>query len=244
MEVYLSVIVPAYNEEANIACTLNSILEYLRGKPFAWEVVVVDDGSLDRTAEMVRGFPVKLLTSERNCGKGVAVRRGMLAAQGQFRLFTDADNSTSISEIEKLLPFAEEGWDIVIGTRRMRESTIEVVPPFHRHLLGEIYVSVSRLLTGVEVSDFNCGFKLFTARAAESLFSVQRMERWSFDVEVLFLAARCGFTIKEVPVRWAHVQSTSKVRPLSDGIRSLKDLLRIRYNYAVGRYKVRERSAE
>lgn len=236
MEIYLSVIVPTYNEEENIGGTLKIIFEYLSRKEFSWEVLVIDDGSVDRTVELVRAFPVKLLENGANFGKGRAVRRGMLESGGRFRLFTDADCSTPIEELDKFLPFAEEGWDIVIGTRRLQDSRIELDPPFYRHFLGEIYVGLTKLIMRTSVSDFNCGFKLFSAYSAQKLFSIQKMDRWSFDAEILFLARTMGFSVKEVPVRWAHRQKTSKVKPLTDGLRSFRDLFLIRFNYALGKY--------
>jgi dolichyl-phosphate beta-glucosyltransferase len=161
----------------------------------------------------------------------------MLAAQGAVRLFLDADYSTPIEEYEKLSPHLDTGFDIAIGTRRGRDALIETKPPFHRHILGEIYVGLAARWLGSHVSDFNGGFKAFRAEAAERLFRLQRRNDWSFDAEVLVLAERLGYRIKEVPVRWAHVQETSKVRPLRDGVRSFLALLRIGWDIRRGRYE-------
>jgi glycosyltransferase involved in cell wall biosynthesis len=237
----LSVIIPTYNEEANIRRTCEAVLAWLRARELDWELLLVDDGSTDRTLaierELAEGEPrARVVASSPNRGKGHVVREGMLAAKGDVRLFLDADYSTPIDELDKLLPHLRSGADIAIGTRRVAHALIEGKPPAHRHLLGEAYVKLASWLLGSHVSDFNCGFKAFKAGAAERLFHLSRRNDWSFDAEVLVLAERLGFRIAEVPVRWAHVQETSKVRPLRDGLRSLAALFRIRRDLRRGRY--------
>jgi glycosyltransferase involved in cell wall biosynthesis len=237
----LSVIIPTYNEEPNIRRSAEGVVTYLRGRDIAWELLLVDDGSRDGTLaieqEIARGEPrVRVLPHSPNRGKGYAVREGMLAAQGRFRLFLDADYSTPIEEWEKLRPHLEGGFDVAIGTRRVANALIETKPPLHRYLLGELYVWLTSKLLGCHVSDFNCGFKAFRAEATERLFQLQRRNDWSFDAEVLALAERLGYRIKEVPVRWAHAQATSKVKPIRDGIRSFLALLRIARNLKHGKY--------
>ncbi|MFP4056679.1 MAG: dolichyl-phosphate beta-glucosyltransferase [Candidatus Brocadiia bacterium] len=241
----LSVIIPTYNEEPNIRRTAEAVLDYLRQGERSWELLLVDDGSRDRTPaieqETARQEPrVRALVHATNRGKGYAVRRGMLAASGAVRLFLDADYSTPIEEAEKLLPRLEGECQVAIGTRRGAGARIETKPPLHRHLLGEAYIRLASRLLGSGVTDFNCGFKAFRAEAAERLFRLQRHEGWSFDVEVLVLAERLGYRVEEVPVRWAHVQATSKVRPLADGVRSFLALLRIWWDLRRGRYDLAE----
>ena len=239
----LSVIIPTYNEEPNIRSTVEAVLAWLRERETDWELLLVDDGSTDATAaieqELAQAGPrVRLLAHSPNRGKGYAVRQGMLAAAGAVRLFLDADYSTPIEEAEKLLPLLQDGGlDVAIGTRRGRGALIETRPPLHRHLLGELYIRLSAWLLGSRIGDFNCGFKAFRGEAAERLFRLQRRDDWSFDVEVLVLAERLGLRIQEVPVRWAHVQATSKVHPLRDGIRSFHALLQIRRDLKRGIYE-------
>ena len=237
----LSVIIPTYNEARNIRRTFEACLDWLRGAGLDWEMLLVDDGSTDGTADLERELAageerVRVLAHSPNRGKGYAVRRGMLEAGGRVRLFLDADYSTPLDEFKRLAPELDGGADIAIGVRRGPNALIEGKPPLHRHLLGEFYIALARWLLGSRVSDFNCGFKAFKAEAAERLFSLQRRDDWSFDAEVLALAGRLGYRIAEVPVRWAHVQETSKVRPLRDGIRSLRALWAIRRDLAAGRY--------
>lgn len=234
-------IIPAYNESANIARTLEAACAWLRGQDMPWELIVVDDGSTDSTLALARAAAeaeprMQVIASAPNRGKGHAVRLGMLAATGEMRLFLDADYSTPIEEFARLRPHLEAGCDIAIGTRRTPDARIEGKPPAHRHILGEAYVRLASWLLGTHVSDFNCGFKAFKAEAAERLFRLARRNDWSFDAEVIALAERLGLRIAEVPVKWAHVQATSKVRPLRDGIRSLMALLCIRRGLCGGRY--------
>jgi len=240
-EIALSVVIPTFNEAPNIRSTAQAVLAWLRGRDFAWELLLVDDGSTDATPAIERELAgadprVHAIPLQPNRGKGFAVRHGMLAARGAVRLFLDADYSTPIDEFACLQPHLDAGADIAIGTRRVPDARIEGKPPLHRHLLGELYVALARRLLGTHVSDFNCGFKAFRAHAAERLFGLSRRNDWSFDAEVLALAERLGHRIAEVPVRWAHVQATSKVRPLRDGLRSFLALLRIRRDIRRGRY--------
>ena len=237
----LSVIIPTYNEEPNIRRTADAVLSWLRPRPMAWELLLVDDGSTDATVSLERrlaeGEPrIRVMPLSPNRGKGHAVREGMLAATGAARLFLDADHSTPIDEAGRFLDALKEGADVAIATRRVAASRIVGKPPGHRHLLGEAYVKLATWLLGTHVSDFNCGFKAFRAEAAERLFRLQRRDDWSFDAEVLVLAERLGLRIDEIPVRWSHVQATSKVRPLRDGLRSFRALLAIRRDLKAGKY--------
>jgi glycosyltransferase involved in cell wall biosynthesis len=235
------VIIPTYNEEPNIRRAAGAVLAYLRGRELSWELLLVDDGSQDGTVaieqEVAQDEPrVRVLVCSPNRGKGYAVRQGMLEAEGAVRLFLDADYSTPIEECEKLLPQLEQGFDIAIGIRRGPDAEIETKPPLHRYLLGELYIKLAACLLGSHLTDLNCGFKAFRGEAADRLFRLQRRNDWSFDAEVLVVAERLGYRIAEVPVRWAHVQETSKVHPLADGIRSFLALVRIGWDLRRGRY--------
>lgn len=239
--VELSAIVPTYNEQANIRRSAGAVIEYLRGGVRTWELLLVDDGSTDETVAIEQEIAaserrVRVLAHSPNRGKGFAVREGMLAAEGAVRLFLDADYSTPIEEFEKLAPRFADGADIAIGSRRLPGKVIETKPPLHRYLMGEAYISLATWLLGTRLTDFNCGFKAFTADAAQRLFRLQRRDDWSFDAEVLALAARLGYRVDEVAVRWAHVQATSKVHPLRDAVRSFWSLLAIRRDLRRGTY--------
>lgn len=238
----LSAIIPTYNEEPNIRRSAEAALAYLRNHDAPWELLLVDDGSTDRTLAIERELEaaeprVRVLAHSPNRGKGYAVRQGMLAAQGEIRLFLDADYSTPIEELDKLLPHLRTDCDVAIGTRRTPDALIETKPPFHRHFLGELYIRLAAWLLGSRLSDFNCGFKAFRGEVAERLFRLQRRDDWSFDAEVLVLAERLGYRVREVPVRWAHAQSTSKVHPVRDGIRSFRALFAIRRDLRRGVYE-------
>jgi len=237
----LSVLIPTYNEAANIRRTAEATLAWLRRQVMTWELLLVDDGSTDGTPTIERELAageagIRHLPCSPNRGKGYVVRHGMLAAAGDIRLFLDADYSTPIDEFERLLPLIASGCDIAIGTRRVPDARIETRPPAHRHILGELYVKLARGILRSRLTDFNCGFKAFRGHAAERLFSLSRRNDWSFDAEVLVLAERLGYRIGEAPVRWAHVQATSKVRPVRDGWRSLVALFQIGRDIRLGRY--------
>ncbi|MDP8298570.1 MAG: glycosyltransferase family 2 protein [Candidatus Tantalella remota] len=240
--VFLSILIPSYNEQQNLGNTLEEISDYLKGNSFTSEVLVVDDGSGDDTvgvAESCKGlFPdLRLIRNEVNRGKGFAVNRGVSEAKGEYILFMDADNSTSIHELDKFIPHLEDGYDAVIGSRRLEGADIVVSEPARRVIMGDFYIFLSRILFGLKLSDFNCGFKVFKNSAAKKVFSLQRMYDWSFDVEILFILDKLGMKIKEVPVRWAHKDNTSKVRPLRDGIKSFISLLTIRCNGFKRKYR-------
>ena len=239
-EVFLSVIIPAYNEEENIVGTLAEISEYLSGREFPCEVIVVDDGSGDRTIEKTREAGNKLgslriIASSPNRGKGYVLRRGILEAKGRYVMFMDADNSTSIRELDKFLPYLEQGYDAVIGSRRLSGAEVTVSESPVRIFLGQIYIFLSKVMLGLNVSDFNCGFKAYSREAARKLYSMQKMDGWSFDTEVIFLIKKMGMRLKEVPVTWAH-KFSSKVKPLSAGIDSFTSLVRVKWNDLFGSY--------
>lgn len=235
----ISIVIPAYNEELNIKNTLNEIIDYLKAFGSDYEILVVDDGSTDSTKaiaeETLLNNNGKLLKNERNMGKGAAIKKGMLAASGAIILFMDADNSTSIKELDKFLPYVKE-FDVVIGSRRIEGSDLESSAPAYRVILGNFYVWLSRILIKSVIRDYNCGFKLFKKEAARIIFSKQLMNDWSYDTEDIFLAEKFKFKIKEVPVKWVY-RSTSKVKPLRDGIRSFASLLKIKTNDIQRRYE-------
>ncbi len=234
----LTVVIPAFNEAKNIKSTVNEVTGFLNGKGYRYEVIIVDDGSDDDTLDIVKRYKainsngnIKILENISNRGKGYAVRNGIMQATGDYILFMDADNSTRIFELERMLPGFKDGYDIIIGSRRLKNIPGDIVisQPSYRHILGEIYIYLSRLFFKISVRDYNCGFKLFTSNVAKKIFSKQRMDDWSFDLETLFLAEKYNFKIKELPVNWKHCEG-SKVRPVLDGIKSFISLFKIKVN--------------
>lgn len=235
----LSIIIPAYNEERRLPRTLECVQGYLRGEQAGVEVIVVDDGSSDGTAEVVNKMraempELRLISNGQNRGKGYSVRHGMLEARGRVALFTDADMSAPIEEAEKLLE-ALEAADIAIGSRALDRSLIEVHQSKARELAGILFNWIVRLFTGVRFKDTQCGFKAFAMPEARIIFEQQRIEDFGFDPEILFLAQRHGLRAVEVPVRWAH-DSATKVHVVRDSARMFADLLSIRWNAVTGRY--------
>lgn len=235
----LSVVIPAYNEGKRLPRTLARVRGYLRAAHPASEVIVVDDGSTDGTAEVVAQWQkempeLRLISNGRNRGKGYSVRHGMLEARGRVALFTDADLSAPIEEAEKLLA-ALEAADIAIGSRAMDRSLIAVHQSRARELAGILFNWMVRLFTGLRFQDTQCGFKAFAMPEARIIFEQQQIEDFGFDPEILFLAERHGLRSVEVPVRWAHDPAT-KVHVARDSARMFLDLLRIRWNAMAGRY--------
>lgn len=231
----LSVVIPAYNEAMRIEKTLVHVLRYLEEQPYSAEVIVVDDGSRDATFGVVRNMRTPYRTRlhihqfKANRGKGAAVRAGMLeVARGAYRLFYDADASTPIEELEKVWAAFDEGVDIVIGSRSLPESVVEVHQAPYREFMGRTFNSILKKLKLTDFVDTQCGFKAFTEAATATTFSRQTLERFSFDVELLFIAARHGLTIREVPIRWIN-SPTSRVNPLRDSSRMFADLFLIHY---------------
>jgi dolichyl-phosphate beta-glucosyltransferase len=237
----LSIVIPAYNEESRLPKTLGRIFAYLQARPYRTEILVVDDGSSDRTSEIVnscaQNYPgLRLVSNGRNRGKGFSVRHGMLEAFGEIALFTDADLSTPIEEADKLLAaIRERGYDGAIGSRAMDRSLIEVHQSVIREQAGIFFNRLVRWIMGIEFSDTQCGFKAFRTERTRIIFEQQRIERFGFDPEILFLAKRQGFRVAEVPVRWSH-DSATKVNVAADGIRMFLELLLIRWNAVRGFY--------
>ena len=247
---HLSIVIPAFNEERRILLTLQKLTGYLTGAAYTAEILVVDDGSSDRTCAMVREFakqaPLHVRVSkQRHRGKGHAVRAGMLEATGTYRFLCDADLAMPVEELSKFLPPALLGVDVAVGSREAPGARRYQEPPY-RHIMGRAFNLWARVLTVSGIRDTQCGFKCFTAAAAEALFRQQRLDGFGFDVEILFLAQKGGLHMVEVPINWYH-QQESKVRPVEDTFRMLFDAVRVRWRYQTGRYRlepVREAGAK
>jgi glycosyltransferase involved in cell wall biosynthesis len=235
-----SIVIPAYNEEPRLAATLNSVLAYVHAHAWDAEVLVVNDGSRDRTVEIVQTFAAKdpilrLVQNPGNRGKGYSVRHGMLNSRGRIVLFTDADLSSPIEEAPKLFAALDDGADIAIGSRWLRSETQTHRQPLHRQLFGRIFNVLLRTILGLPFADTQCGFKAFKRPAVDAIFPLQKIERWGFDPEILFLARKFKFKVKEVPIAWGHSGDT-RINPLVDGSRMVQEMLRIRWNNMTGKY--------
>ncbi len=235
-----SIIIPAYNEAARLGATLQRVLEYIRAQRWNAEVIVVNDGSRDNTADLVREYasanPVlRLLENPGNRGKGYSVRNGMLHANGEILLFSDADLASPIEEAPKLFEAIESGADVAIGSRWLRPELQKQRQSLLRQLYGRIFNIALRLLLGLKFKDTQCGFKVFTRSSARAIFPLQQIERWGFDPELLYLARRKKLRVTEVPVEWSHQEGT-RISPLRDGLRMFSEVLRIRWNALTGKY--------
>jgi glycosyltransferase involved in cell wall biosynthesis len=242
-----SIVIPAYNEERRLPRALQQIHEYLKVRSSAAEVIVVDDGSSDGTAALVKAaqneFPgLRLVSNGRNRGKGYSVRHGLLEARGRIVLFTDADLSAPIEEADKLIAALKDA-DVAIGSRGVDRSLIQVHQSHARELAGIIFNYLVRLVTGLSFVDTQCGFKAFVREPTRIVFEQQRIERFGFDPEILFLAKRHGLRSVEIPVRWAHDPQT-KVHMLRDSLRMFGELFQIRWNWLVGRYPLQARKSQ
>ena len=240
MDPTYSIVIPAYNESARLGATLEKVLGYIRAQKLDAEVIIVNDGSRDNTADIVRAFAAKepalrLVENPGNRGKGYSVRNGMLNARGQVVLFSDADLSSPIEEAPKLFAALENGADIAIGSRWLRAETQTQRQPLHRQLFGRIYNLVLRLTLGLQFADTQCGFKAFKQAALHAIFPLQKIERWGFDPEILFLARKLKFKVQEVPVAWGHSGGT-RINPLVDGSRMVMEMFRIRWYDLTGKY--------
>lgn len=244
---FLSVVIPAYNEAARIGPSLEAIRSFLASKNFTAEVIVVDDGSGDSMPSLIErlnaGWPeLRVLRNERNHGKGYSVRRGVMEAQGCYVLFTDADLSTPIEEVDLLLSLLESSHaDAAIGSRALRRELIGIRQPWVREFSGRLFNVMVRAMTGLGIHDTQCGFKLFRREIARRAFAIQRSEGFGFDPEVLFLMQRFGGKILEVPVRWNNSPAT-KVRFLRDSTHMLIDLAALRWRALTGKYDARQNS--
>ena len=235
-----SIVIPAYNESGRIPATLKSVVECVRTQGWQAEIIVVDDGSRDKTADVVRAFAagapeVRLLQNPGNHGKGYSVRNGILQALGEIVMFTDADLSAPIEEAERLFAAIAGGADIAIGSRWLERTRQTIRQPLYRQFFGRCFNGVTRLIMGLPFADTQCGFKAFTRDAAQTVFQLQTIERWGFDPEILFIALKRGYRIEEVPVSWAH-DERSRISYLKDGMRMLQDIAIVRWNALLGRY--------
>lgn len=236
---FVSIIIPAYNEEARLPESLALIAAFARSQPYPVEAIVVDNNSKDRTHAIVEEFaaeaPYVRPLFEGTQGKGAAVRTGMLAARGEYRFICDADLSMPIEEITRFLPPQLTDFDVAIGSREA-PGAVRYDEPWHRHVMGRVFNTIVRLFAVHGFQDTQAGFKMFRAEVAEELFPLQTLNGWSFDVEVLFLAQKRGFRIVEVPINW-YYKSNTRVHPLRDSIAMFLDVLRIRWNALRGRYR-------
>ncbi len=229
-----SFVIPAYNESERLSTSLPKVLDYIHQRGLNAEVIVVNDGSVDGTAGIVRGFAVtnpeiRLLENPGNRGKGYSVRNGMLHSRGDVLLFTDADLSSPIYEAEKLFNAIAQGADIAIGSRWLRAELQTERQPWHRQLYGRLFNLALRVVLGLRYYDTQCGLKAFARPAALTIFSRQRIERWGFDPELLFLGNKFKLRTVEVPVEWAH-DHRSRINPLRDGFNMGVEMLKIRWN--------------
>jgi dolichyl-phosphate beta-glucosyltransferase len=228
---HLSVVIPAYNEEKRLPQTLMAVMNFLKKQTYESEIIVSDDGSQDRTValakELLKTFPSQIMVTPQNRGKGNAVRQGMLAATGAYVLFTDADLSTPIEEVSRFLVHLEKNQDIVIGSRALRASQVEVHQNFMRETMGKVFNLVAQVWAFKGVHDSQCGFKCFRREAARKLFSMQKLDGFSFDVEIVYLAQKLGYRLLELPVIWRN-SAQSRVQVFRDPLTMFWDVLRIR----------------
>lgn len=233
---HLSLIVPAYNEEKIIKKSLESIVNFLLKKNYSWEVILVDDGSRDKTVSIAKTFKeVKILSLRENMGKGAALRAGVMASKGKYIVFTDADLSVPISFLDALISQAK-GNEVVVGSRRVKGATIKTHQPALREFLGRVFTKLTQVLIGSQIADFTCGFKAFQANAGKKLFSLSRINRWAYDSEIIFLAQKLNYKIAEVPVIWENRFDT-RVQMGKAAIESLMDVIKIRLWDLSGKYE-------
>lgn len=234
---HLSVIIPAYNEAARIGGTLDRFQAYLSAQPYSSEVLVVDDGSEDDTARVVReGYPAaRLISNERNRGKGFALRHGLAEAGGEYRLVYDADGSTPVEDIEKLWPLFEAGAAVVIGSRALPESEVRVRQPIYRQKMGRMFNLLLRCLRLTRFRDTQCGFKALTKEASDAIVPRLTRDGYGLDCELLYAAERRGMRVDEMPVIWIN-SLDSRVKPILDSIEMTREVLIVRWNAWLGRY--------
>jgi dolichyl-phosphate beta-glucosyltransferase len=236
-----SIVIPAYNETARIEGALSAVSGCIRARGWDAEVLVVDDGSTDDTAALVefwaqRHPEVRLIRNDRNRGKGYSVRNGMLRAAGEIVMFTDADLSSPIEEAERLFAAIEAGADIAIGSRWLTGRRIVHKQPLYRRVFGRCFNALTRTIMRLPFADTQCGFKAFRHEAAQLVFGLQRIERWGFDPEILFIGIKRGLRITEVPVTWGH-DERSRISYLRDGMQMLLELVYVRWSAVRGRYR-------
>jgi dolichyl-phosphate beta-glucosyltransferase len=229
MQPYLSIIIPAYNEETRIIKSLQTAVNYLKLNNFDYEIIVVDDGSTDNTVNIVDnfGFGVRIVSLGANIGKGAAVKQGMLESKGKYRFFSDADFSTPVYELPKILKRLESGVDVCIGSRAIDRSMVKKHQPIYRETMGKIFNKFVQLFVLKGITDTQCGFKGFRDYAAQELFSNSKITGFSFDVELLYLSSKFGFKVEQVPVEWYN-DKRSTVNPVKDSLNMIIELLKIK----------------
>lgn len=250
MKPYLSVVIPSYNEQDNLKRgVIDTVIAYLKAQPYTWEVILSDDGSTDGTTEQLSRLAAQHdgveLVRNIHAGKAPTVAAGMLEARGEWRLFTDFDQSTPIQQLEEVLPFTKKGYEVIIGSREAK-GAVRDKEPIYRHIMGRGFNLLVQALAVPGIYDTQCGFKLFSETATEVLFpklvvyggSAERKDAYTgaFDVELLYLARKHGFNIKEVPITWIH-NTTDRVSPVKDSFRMLRDIVRIRWADLTGQYR-------
>lgn len=238
--IYLSIIIPAYNEEKRIVKTTECIISYLNSREYKSEIILVDDGSTDRTTLFIERIDtgtvnLRILKNNKNMGKGFSIKKGVSESKGEFILFSDADLSTPIEEIENFLPYLHNGFDVVIGSRGLKESNIQIHQAWYRERMGKIFGSLVRFMVLPGIADSQCGFKCFTKSSAKRIFHKQKLNGFCFDVELLFISRKMNYKIKEVPICWRN-SPASTVKPIRNSMRMFFDLLKIRYYEIKGAY--------
>ncbi len=246
MAIMYSIVIPAYNESARITASLDKILAYIAENNWQAEVLVVNDGSRDNTAEIIRQYTqrspiVRLIENPGNRGKGYSVRNGMLQARGDIQFFSDADLSSPIYESARLIRELEKGADVAFGSRWLEADTQTQRQSILRQVAGRVYNLLLRVILGLNYKDTQCGMKAFKREAAQKIFTRQKIERWGFDPELLFIARKFGMKMVEVPVEWAH-DDRSKINPIVDGFKMFIEMLKIRWNGVTGRYEKADNS--
>jgi len=242
---YLSVIIPAYKEGKRIGVNLLEIEKYLSGKNYTYEILVVVDGSPDDTAEIARGFSgqvknLKVIENPENHGKGYVVRQGLLEAKGEYRVFLDADGSTSITHLDTFLPEFKNGYDVIIGSRDIEGAYIQIHQPKYREIMGDMGNWLIRIVLGLwSFPDTQCGFKMISGKAAQAVASRMVVDRFGFDFELIILAKKLGFKIKQMPVRWLNEEgSTVSLSGKNGFTQVLIDLFETRLRLWSGKYKI------
>jgi dolichyl-phosphate beta-glucosyltransferase len=238
--IHLSVIIPAYNEEKRLPKTLKEVGSYLSKQNYNYEIIVASDGSKDKTGDNVRSLMpqiknLKLIDNKENHGKGFVTRQGILEAKGKFRVFMDADNSTSVDQVEKMWPLFEQGYDVLVGSRSIKGAILDPPQGFTRKLTGIAFRLLTDIFTGLwDIDDSQCGFKGFTAKASETIFPKCKIERFSFDAEILVIAKKLKYKIKEFPITWKN-DSESKVS-FKSMVKMGFDLVKISINIITRKY--------
>ncbi len=245
---HLSIVIPVYNEEKRLGPALEKLINYLGKQIYRVEIILVDDGSIDRGIEIAsktlkeKGQVFRVVSYGKNRGKGFALKQGMMASRGEYVLFTDADLSTPIEELDQMWDWFEKGFEIVQGSRKMPGAAVELHQPFLRENMGKVFTFLSNLIANVQVTDVTCGFKCYRGPVARHIYGLQRIFDWSFDTEIIHIARKQGYKLKEVPVHWRDEEGT-KVHLVRDAIRSFEGLIKIRINSWRGFYSSNPQTA-